>query len=44
MDRELTLEETIKIIDTVVDLMQEGLFALFEEPPFGTIKNEEEML
>lgn len=24
MDRELTLEETIKIIDTVVDLMQEG--------------------
>ena len=28
MDRELTLEETIKIIDTVVDLMQEGLFAL----------------
>ncbi len=44
MDRELTLEETIRIRDAVVDLMQEGLFALCEEPPFGTIKNEEEML
>ena len=24
--------------------LEEGLFALCEEPPFGTIKNEEEML
>ena len=44
MDRELTLEETIRIIDAVVDLMQEGLFALCEEAPFDTIRNEEEML
>lgn len=44
MDSELTLEETIRIIDAVVDLMQEGLFALCEEPLFDTIKNEEEML